>query len=45
MEKQYKDLYHEAQQIPGKKEIKTKIAGMSKNAIKALMESIHVRIS
>jgi integrase/recombinase XerD len=43
MEKQYKDLYYEAQQIPRRKEIKTKVTGMSKNAIKALMGSINTR--
>jgi site-specific recombinase XerD len=43
IEKQYKDLYYEAQQIPGRKETKTKVTGMSKNAIKALMDSINTR--
>ena len=43
MEKQYKDLYFEAQQIPRRKEIKTKVAGMSREAVRAIMGVIDTK--
>lgn len=42
-EKQYKDLYYESCQIPKRKEIKTKITGLSKNAVGALLEAVNTK--
>lgn len=42
-EKQYKDLYYESRQIPRRKEIKTKITGLSKDAVGALLEAVNTK--